>query len=151
MALFEYSYSRSVKDPVIGVESSNELLIENFIEIAVSEFKIEPNKIIIEDEKEDNYRYQRVYFYNSKLKKLLIKELEKKDRIFKYRNDYSSNYLKGIYDSKGSQNKKGIFIEGLKIDDAAIMERLNFHTLEQANKSYILNKEEFLKFIKIKE
>jgi hypothetical protein len=152
LALFEYSYSKTIREPIIGIESNNATTIENFIAFAVSKFKIEPNKIIIEgnENKNDGKSKERVFFYNSKLKKLMLKELERKEKIFKYKNDYSSNYLKGIYDSCGAQNKKGMFINGLKADDAAIMERLGFHTNDIADKSYIINKNEFLKFIKYK-
>ncbi|MGC8649135.1 MAG: hypothetical protein ACP5UN_02870 [Candidatus Micrarchaeia archaeon] len=143
LGLFEYSYSASLDEPIIGIMSNKKEIITEFTTIAVNELDIEPNKIMFEHKKD----FEKAYFYNSKLKKLMKRELERKLHIFKYKNEYSLNYLRGIYDAAGGIDKNGIYIINLKIDDALVMENLGIHTLQKESKHYIINKNTFMRFI----
>ena len=69
----------------------NDALIERFVKIAVQHLKYRcQNKILIKD----LGKRKSAFFYNSKLRKLFDNALERKEKIFKYRNEYSSNYLR---------------------------------------------------------
>jgi len=146
LGLFEYNYSYNLNEPIIGIMSRKKEIVEEFISIAINELEIEPNKIIVEHAKE----FDKIYFYNSKLKKLIKRVLERKMHIFKYKNEYSANYLKGIYDAAGGIDKKGVYLLNLKNDDMLVMENLGFHTMQNGSKSYLINKNTFLEFIKTK-
>jgi hypothetical protein len=136
-----YAYS---KGKAIGVASSSSTIIERFVKTAIDEFQIETNKILFE-ETDDG---QIAYLYNTKLKKLLDKALERKETIFKYRNAYSGSYFAGIYDIKGGKDVHGVFIRDIVPSDDLLLERLDFHTIKRFGKTYLRSGVTFLSFIK---
>ncbi|MGC8537702.1 MAG: hypothetical protein ACP5MZ_01805 [Candidatus Micrarchaeia archaeon] len=127
----------------IGMNSSNEKVVEKFVKIAIDEFGIEPNKILISEER----GVSQVKFYNSKLKKLMVDALERKTRLFKYRNDYSAEYIAGLFDVYGGINAKGPYLSGMDNGDMLILENVGIHTMQQGLKSYIINPGTFLDII----
>lgn len=109
----------------ISLVSKDDELVERFVKLLIDEFKIDPNKIMIKKENGLN----EVTTYNSKIKKMLDRALERKDKIFKYLNEYSGNYIAALFDYKGGINEKGKFyINNLDKSDSLILERLNIHT-----------------------
>ena len=138
LGMYAYSPSRA-----IGVIARNSEMLQRFIEIALKEYKVEPNDIHV-DEKENETQ---AYFYNTKLKKLLGKALERKEKTFAYKNAYAACYVAAIYDTVGGKDPKGIFIKRLKATDDIIIERLGFRTKKRGIKTYIANPNEFISFI----
>ncbi len=136
-----YAYN---KGKAIGVVTHNDEIITRFVKVALDEFEIEPTKILIEEDDGE----KRAYFYHSKLKKLFDKALETRERIFKYRNDYSANYFAGIFDMIGGRDPKGLFLKELEERDGQLLEFLNFHTKKNGSKTYIVNENTFASFIK---
>ncbi len=131
----------------IGIVTSNPEIIRKFIRTATEELGIVPTDIRME-EKENVVM---VYFYNSKLKKLLQKALERKGVTFKYKNDYAAGYFAGIFDATGGLDAKGAFIRRLTPDDALLLEKLGWHTRKSGYKTYIISQksgEPFADFIK---
>ena len=73
-------------------------------------------------------------FYNSKIRKLFDGALERRVKIFKYRNDYSSNYLAAIFDCNGGVDRKGLYMRNLENADEMIMENIGFHATKAGSK-----------------
>ena len=68
--------------------------------------------------------------------------------MFKYRNEYSSNYLAAIYDCNGGVDRKGLYLRNLEGADEMIMENIGFHSAKAGSKNYVFNQNEFLTFIR---
>jgi hypothetical protein len=137
-----YSYN---KGKAIGIVTTNNEIISIFVKTAMDEFKIESNKILVEEGDENETK---VYFYNSKIKKLMDNALERRDRLFKYRNAYSASYFAGIFDVVGGRDPKGLYLKDLDKRDAQLLEFLNFHTEARGSKTYIMNENTFASFIR---
>ena len=136
-----YSYSGC---DAIGVLSKEEAVTSKFLRLAMEHYGIEPTKVLFESTENG----QMAYFYNSKLQKLFDKTLERKAVVFKYKNDYSAAYFAAIFDEKGSKGSRQYCLEGLKPDDALILERLGFHASWKNKRAYIKNGVSFIEFIK---
>lgn len=137
-----YAYS---KGKAIQIVTNNQTVIERFAKTAITEFDIDTNKILFEDTDSGLH----AYFYNTKLKKLLDKALDRKDITFKYKNDYSASYIAGIFDIKGGSDSRGYFIRDLSDSDMLLIERLGFHTKKMGGfKTYFTHPNIFVSFIK---
>lgn len=132
------------KGKAVGVVTTSDEIVQRFVKAALDDFEIEPNKVLLEGEEEE----MKVYFYNSKLKKLFDKALERQDKIFKYRNAYSANFFAGIFDANGGRDGKGLFMRNLDKESTVVLENLNFHTTAAGFKTYIMNENTFAAFIK---
>ncbi len=117
------SKSGEVKN-AIGITTSIEEIEHRFLDICLKELKIEPNKIIIED----NQRSRHIFFYNSRLRKELDKIIERETIIFKYRNEYSANYIAGMYDIAGHIQNGSLVINKLSPKDQMMFENLGLRT-----------------------
>ncbi len=109
-----------VDEPSISVRSSNGEVIERFVRIALSSLEIDPRKLLVGEEGD----MKSVLVYNSRLKRLMAKALEERERIYKYRNDYSGSYFAGLYDVGGSRKDKGIMLKTRDMIDIIVLERL---------------------------
>lgn len=118
-------------------------LAERFVKIAVMEL----------GSKVDTVKITRlngminISINNSKLKKLLDKSLMKKEKIFKYKNEYSAGYFAAMFDCNGSLDAKGISIRATDLYEKVLLERLGFHTSSKLGKTYIKNDMDFIMFI----
>ncbi len=124
----------------ISLATASSELVERFVRIAVS-LGTRPGAIQIK--KEDSVT--EVTISNSKLKKMLDAALEKRDRIFKYRNEYSASYFAAMFDCSGGADGRGVFIR-MKPYDSIIIERIGFHTTG-SGKCYIRKGLDFVRFI----
>ena len=127
----------------IFLETSSRELVERFIKIAVMELDTHQDAITITDDGE----ITSVEIKNSKLKKLLDAALDRRDQIFKYKNEYSASFFGAMFDCKGSVDKRGIFIRGVNAYEKIMLERIGFHTTTNGGRCYIRGNNEFLKFI----
>ncbi len=112
----------------IGVTSKSEEVVERFVKLAMDEFGVGPNRILFEQ----NDGATTAFFYNSKLKRRFDQALERRERLFKYRNEYSGNYIAGIFDMSGARDKAGLYFRRLEPVDALILEKLGIHTTGRA-------------------
>ncbi len=108
----------------IGVTSKSEEVVEQFVKLAMEEFGVEPNRILFES----NESGTNVFFYNSKLKRRFDQALERRERLFKYRNEYSGSYIAGMFDVGGGKDRAGLYFRRLDAVDALILEKLGIHT-----------------------
>ncbi len=134
-----YSANRKTMQP-IGLQTKNSELLERFIKTAMDELGVEPNKILIEEGSAS--------FYNSKIKKLFDRALERRTKTFKYLNAYSGSYIAGLFDCAGGFDRKGMFIRNLDAHDALLLENLEIHIKQQGAKSYVMNENSLVKLIK---
>ncbi|MCL4378960.1 MAG: hypothetical protein M1160_04435 [Candidatus Marsarchaeota archaeon] len=128
-------YSAGQRRQPIELTTNDSDMLERFIRIAVNELGVGANKIILKD--------GGAAFYNSRLKRLFDKALERRTKTFKYVNDYSGSYLAGLFDCIGGFDRKGMFIRNLEAHDALLMENLGMHLKHQGSKAYIMNENAF--------
>ena len=126
----------------ICLQTGNYILIERFVRIAVMELGTKTDAITIA--KKGNAT--RAEISNSKLKKLMDRALEERDRLFKYRNEYSGSYFGAIFDCSGGTDGKRVYLDADPMD-AITLERLGFHTGKSRGRCYIRNSVEFMGFI----
>jgi hypothetical protein len=143
LGLYECNKGRAV-----GVVTTSDEIVARFVKTAMDEFDIAPNKILIEGDEEEDGKETKVYFYHSKLRKLFENALERRERLFKYKNAYSANYFAGIFDMKGGRDPKGVFLRDLEERDGQLLENIGFHTTARGSKTYIMNENTFIGFIK---
>lgn len=122
------------------LESENLEIIGRFVKIAVMDLDTKREAVGITKRGE----ITKVEIKNSKLKKLLDNALDTRDRIFKYKNEYSASYFAAMFDCNGAFDRRGISISGLNSYDKIILERIGFHT---SGKGYIRKTMDFLMFI----
>ena len=134
-----YSVNKAAGQP-ISVSTRNGDVIERFVKVAMEELGVEPNKILLND--------SGAAFYNSKLRKLFDRALERRRNTFKYVNNYSGNYVAGLFDCNGGIDRKGLFIRKIDVHDGLVLEDLGVHTRVQGSKSYIMNEKAFVALIK---
>jgi hypothetical protein len=108
----------------VGIRTGLEELEKKFIEIAMKEFEIEPNRILIEEV--DGKRH--IYFFHSRVAKRLNEIIGKEDKVFKVKNTFSSNYLAGMFDAAGGFGKESMYIRDLKPVDEVMLANLGIHT-----------------------
>ena len=128
-------------DPSISVISRSDEVIERFVRIALSEFGVEPQKILVSEE--DGLK--KVLFYHSTAKRLMKRALDEREHIFKYKNDYSGSYFAGLFDARGHGSPKGVMTGTRDMRDIIVLERLGFRVNRSGK---VQNANDYLKFIK---
>ena len=138
-------YSCNVGE-AISIESKLPNIIEKFAQIAVQDLEIEPTKLLI---KETDGRIT-VMFYNSRIRRFFDRSLERREHIFKSKNEYAASYLAGIFDSNGIfgyKGREGAYITKPDLANQMLLERLGFHT-SSGRVLEIKNTKEFIALIK---
>ena len=134
-ALGIYSVSRDGR-PAIGLRTRDGRVMQKFIEVVIKDLGIEPGKVVLGE--------NMAFFYNSKLKKLFDRALDRRTKTFKYMNDYSGSYVAGLFDCSGGIDRKGMFIRNLDAHDSLLLENIGIHTMVQGSKSYIIDEKRFV-------
>ncbi len=133
-----YSANRKDSQP-IRIDSRSKDVVEKFIKIAIGDLAVEPQKIMTGE--------HWACFYNSKIKKLFGRALERRIKTFKYFNEYSGSYVAGLFDCSGGMDRKGIFIRNLDAHDGLLLENIGIHTRAQGSKSYIIDEKRLVSLI----
>jgi hypothetical protein len=107
----------------IGISTNNKKLEEHFIDIALNSLGIEPNHLLIE--KTDG-RY-RAFFYHSKLGGQLHKISESCSILFRFPNANSRSYMAGILDMAGRVSGKSLYIDGITVQEALMLQHFGVH------------------------
>ena len=131
------------EEPSISVESRSDEVVERFTRIALQILGIRPEKMLVSED--DGLK--RILFYDSRAKRLLSDALADRERIFKYRNEYSGSYFAGLFDARGGIDKRGLFLMHIDMKDVMVLVRLNFRVAGRGT-FRIRNSGEFLEFIK---
>jgi hypothetical protein len=125
------------------LSTASKELVERFVKIAVMELDTRTDAITITQEGS----ITKAEINNSKLKKLLDNALDGRDRIFKYKNEYSASYFAAMFDCKGAADSRGIFIRGMNSYDKILLERIGFHTATNSGRCYVRKSMDFVMFI----
>ncbi len=136
-----YRCNRSER--LLRLSTHSEEMVERFVKIAVMNLGTKSEAISISK----NARLITAEIGNSKLKKLLDNALESRERIFKYKNEYSASYFAAVFDCNSGLDGRGIFIRGMDAHDKIILERLGFHTTASSGRLRIRNIKGFVEFI----
>lgn len=123
--------------------TQNKEMVERFVKIAVMSLETRTGAISITQEDD----FTKAEIKNSKLQKLLDDALERRDQIFKYKNEYSASYFAAMFDLNGEVDKRGVFVRGLRSYDKILLERLGFHTTTNAGRCYVRKSIDFVQFI----
>ncbi|MGI0141918.1 MAG: hypothetical protein ACREBF_04715 [Candidatus Micrarchaeales archaeon] len=118
------SKSRQSEKSMVGINTTIDNVIENFVEISLK-LGVDTKKIMIEDVE----GVKHVYFYHSKLAKQIREIVEKETRIFKYKNEFSSSYIAGMFDASGKIRNGKLLISGLDKSDQLVLQNLGVHTM----------------------
>jgi len=119
-------------------------MVERFVKIVVMSLDTRTDFINITQEED----MTKAEVKNSKLKKLLDDALERRDQIFKYKNEYSGSYFAAMFDCNGAIDGRGAFVRGMRSYDKILLERLGFHTATNAGRCYVRKSTDFIDFIK---
>lgn len=106
----------------VSVNTSMIELQQKFIEIAVNELGILPNKIILGRESEKS-----AGFYHSRVAKQLQDIVNRETYLFKVPNELSRSYLAGMFDIAGHY-RGSLEISHVNPRDAFMLENLGIHT-----------------------
>lgn len=109
----------------VGVYTGLESLEQRFIEIAIKELGIEPNRIVIRDA---GGGMRHILFYHSRIAKRLREIVDKSDRIFKRRNELAGAYVAGMFDAAGHKDARGLYIKKIEPKDAVLLQNLEIYT-----------------------
>ncbi len=124
----------------VGIVTGKGEIEQRFISIALKEFEIKPEKIVIKEDGPNRH----VYFYHSRIAKQLREIIDRENYIFKAKNDFAKSYLAGIFDAAGHVHKEGLKIKGLRPKDELMLSNLGIHS----NRGRILNPSILLAFIR---
>jgi hypothetical protein len=94
----------------------------------------------------------KVYFYHTALRAFFDEIVDGELERFKYVNDYSANFIAGMFDGVGGMSHDGkypYFEYGTKHDEAVLL-RLGFRVKREKKRIIVLEKEKFLRFVKPK-
>lgn len=125
----------------VGVSTGLEGIEQKFIEIAIKELKIQPNRIIIE---EMGGGMRHVFFYHSRICKQLKDICDSSDKIFRHKNELSKAYVAGMFDAAGHKDARGLYIKKINPKDAVMLQNLEVYT--KGNR--IMNISSFIELIK---
>lgn len=122
-----------------GIGVRGEDVVPVFVNESIKLKLTEPGKLL--------HSQNTVYFYHSKWRKFFQEIWRDRMERFKYLNEYSANFLAGIFDACGKIDEKGIvYIEGFG-EDEMILSRLGFKPKKKGKKIIIGNPVAFLKFM----
>lgn len=122
-----------------GVGVRGEDVVPIFVNESIKLKLTEPGKLL--------YSENSVYFYHSKWRKFFQEIWRDRMERFKYLNEYSANFLAGIFDACGKIDEKGIvYTEGFG-EDEMVLSRLGFKPKRKGKKIIVGNPVAFLKFI----
>ena len=125
------------------LETTSAELMERFVKIAIMELDTKIESVIITKEGD----LTTAEINNSKLKKLLDNALKERERIFKYKNEYSGSYFAALFDCNGSVDRRGAFVTHVDAYDKILLERIGFHTATNSGRCYIKKSMDFIMFI----
>ena len=117
-----YSKASKREKNFVSVNTSISELQQRFIEIAVNELGVQPNKIILARESEKS-----AGFYHSRVAKRLQDIVNRETYVFKTVNELSRNYVAGMFDMAGHY-RGAMEISHVNPKDAFMLENLGVHT-----------------------
>ena len=109
---------------------------QRFAEMVLKLKLVPPDKIVSKD--------KAIWFSHIKIRNWFLNVLKKEVELFERKNKLSAAYLRGMYESKGTES----IIDNVTSMDKWIIEKLGFYTVKRGRKLLIKNIDDFLSFIK---
>ena len=128
-----------------------------FSKVVLESELTEPTKLLTtrqeetDEEREDELAQEKgsVYFYHTSYRKFFQKVIDDELERFKYKNEYSANFLAGIFDAVGAIPEDGkVYLSRCTQKDQMLLYRLGFKPLRKARLVYFTRPKNFLKYIK---
>lgn len=124
----------------LGVKG-DESLLQTFSQEALDRQLTTSDKLLTTEDK--------VYFYHTAYRKFFQEVEEEQLERFKYLNEYSANYLAGMFDAAGEVTEKGVvMIHRCNQQDELLFLRLGFQTRKVSDRMILERPLVFLAFIK---
>ncbi|MDE1855480.1 MAG: hypothetical protein KGH57_04155 [Candidatus Micrarchaeota archaeon] len=123
----------------VGVLTQNEQIEERFIKYALK-LGVDTKKIMIEEQG----TFKHVYFYHSKLAKMIREVLKERTSLPKRRRELAVAFIAGMFDSSGHVRNEKITIGRMDKADELLLELMGVHNVT----SKIMNINEFLSLIR---
>jgi len=124
----------------IGVKGPEEIQVA-FVKSAIENKLAEPGGILSGEES--------IYFYHTAQRKFFQKVIEEELERFKYKNEYSANFLAGLFDGCGGTTAGGkVYLAGISQADQMMLSRLGFNLVKIRGAFFITRPAKFLVFIK---
>lgn len=124
----------------LGIEAGKELQ-QVFAQQVLEQKLTETDKLLSDEGK--------IYFYHGKYRKFFQEIEQEKLERYKYINEYSANYLAGVFDSAGGISEKGIiYLERYGPSDELLLLRLGFPVRKIEGKMVLERPRSFLALIK---
>lgn len=124
----------------LGLEGSKEL--QGLFAQKVLEQQLTTSDKMLADE-------EKVYFYHGKYRKFFQEIEEEKLERYKYINEYSANYLAGLFDAVGGISEQGVvYLDRFNSNDEILLSRLGFPPRKMEGKMVIGRPKAFLALIK---
>ena len=90
-----------------------------------------------------------VYFYHTSYRKFFQKVIDDELERFQYKNEYSANFLAGIFDAVGAIPEDGkVHLSRCTQKDQMLLYRLGFKPIRKNKLVYFTRPKNFLKYIK---
>jgi hypothetical protein len=131
----------------IGVYGDEELL-SIFAKTALEHELTEPNKLLTSSPEGEERGYGSVYFYNSAYRKFFQSVINDELERFKYKNEYSANFLAGLFDATGGISPDGkVFLSKCTQKDEMVLYRIGFNPVKKGGNLYFTRPIKFLAYI----
>jgi hypothetical protein len=140
----------------IGVQGNEEHL-SLFAKEVLESGLTEPQKLLTsrdepkegEEEQETSQERGSVYFYHTSYRKFFQKVVDDELERFKYKNEYSANFLAGLFDAVGTITDDGrVYLSRCTQKDEMVLYRIGFNPARKGRFTYFTRPLKFLAYIK---
>jgi len=130
--------NREVDRSRMGFKTTYDQLAELFVQKAIA-LGVQPQKMMIEQQ--ENYTH--IYFYHSKLSRMIREILDMREGLQKKGIDLAVAYAAGLFDSSGHVANGKVYIRRMEKRDELLLEFIGVHT----SGGRIVNPKHFLELI----
>ena len=109
---------------MIGIRTQDDEIEERFIKYAIK-LGVDTRKIMIEEQGS----FKHVYFYHSKLAKMIREVMKERASLPKKKGDLAQAFVAGTFDANGHVTPNSITIRKLEKSDELLLELLGVHTV----------------------
>ncbi|MCL5412825.1 MAG: hypothetical protein M1569_00255 [Candidatus Marsarchaeota archaeon] len=119
-----YSKSSKKQKNFVSISSGMQELRDRFVEIAVRDLGVLPNKIIFGSGPDKSM----VGFFHSRVAKRLMDLVKREVYVFRLDNELTRSYLSGMFDAAGHIGPNGVEMHHINSNDAIMLQGLGVHS-----------------------
>ncbi|MFP3949763.1 MAG: hypothetical protein ACLFUZ_01575 [Candidatus Micrarchaeia archaeon] len=125
-----------------GEEEQLSIFAKTVLELELTE----PERLLTRADEEGN---NAVYFYHTSYRKFFQKVIDDELERFKYKNEYSANFLAGLFDAVGDVTDDGkVYLSRCTQKDEMIFYRIGFNPVRKGKFTYFTRPAKFLRYIR---